>query len=175
MQHQGRMCTNGCASSVHKLSSLHASASAHKSYRAVSAGTYLEVSGTSISTALVGGVAGLVLAASGNAATSDLSEVRDALLSGADVVQGLEMSLQDGQTLVDRGRRLNAYNALAQYFFWDPLPAMMAGFDPRPSPPPSPAPSPAPPPPRVSQCHSRHCVSRWYQPTIFHPVLRPTA
>ena len=94
-------------------------------------------------------MAGLLLAASGNAAAADMEEVRDAILRGADVVPALEFSFLDGQTLVDKGRRLNAYNALAHYFYWDMLPAGLAGVTPKP---PVAPPPPPPPSPRVSHC-----------------------
>ena len=98
------------------------------------AATYQQVSGTSVSAALAAGAAGLVLAATANDAAGDMREVRDALLDGADVVSVLKSAAAAGGKLVARGRRLNAYNAIAAYLgdsnAWPWLPPAMCGVAP---------------------------------------------
>ncbi|KAL4423273.1 hypothetical protein ABPG77_004542 [Micractinium sp. CCAP 211/92] len=120
---------------------------------------YQAVSGTSIAAALVGGAAGLIWAADASPTTVRMSDVRDALLEGADRVPALQQSIGNGQTLVDQGRRLDVYNALAWYFGLTELPQELQGKMPSdaggvrspppasPRPPPRPRP-PSPPPPR---------------------------
>jgi subtilisin family serine protease len=118
------------------------------------AATYLQVSGSSASTAIVAGAAGLVLSATANAAATDMVSVREAMLEGADRVAALNASTPagDGQLLVGDGRRLNAYNALAAYIadptVWPWLPEELCGT--QPALPPSPPSPPSPPPPHVS-------------------------
>lgn len=75
-----------------------------------------------------------------------MRDVKNAILDGADVLPQLATALPDGQQLISGGRRLNAYNALAEYF-GDPsqfprLPPELSGKKPQPPP-------PQPPPPQV--------------------------
>lgn len=107
----------------------------------------------------MGGAAGLIWAADASPTTVRMSDVRDALLEGADRVPALQQSIGNGQTLVDQGRRLDVYNALAWYFGLTELPQELQGKMPSdaggvrspppasPRPPPRPRP-PSPPPPR---------------------------
>lgn len=111
----------------------------------------LQEVGTSFSAAYVAGVAGLVLAAqnySGMEGELDMRDVKDAILDGADELPQLAATLADGQQLVAGGRRLNAYNTLAEYFDdssnFPELPAALAGKKPQPPPP-----SPRPPSPQA--------------------------
>lgn len=111
--------------------------------------------GTSFAAPLVAGVAGLVLAAQNFSGSEnvnnnwDIRDVKNAILDGADVLPQLAAALPDGQQLIHGGRRLNAYNALAEYF-GDPsqfprLPPELSGKKPQPPP-------PQPPPPQVKGC-----------------------
>lgn len=116
----------------------------------------------------MGGAAGLIWAADNMPTMIQMSAVREALLEGADKVPALQQGIGYGQTLVDQGRRLDVYNALAFYFGLDPLPPELQGRlpsiaggtrspppgkqrpppSPRPSPPRPRPPPPSPPPPR---------------------------
>jgi subtilisin family serine protease len=111
----------------------------------LAAGSYTQVTGTSVATALVGGVAGLILSASRNGAAFDMIGcVRDAILAGADSVPALQALGADGLPYCAAGRRLNAYNALAAFVQacaedtdgWPWLPPALRGFVPASPPPP---------------------------------------
>lgn len=110
----------------------------------------MQVNGTSYAAGFVAGAAGLVAGAMKDLGMAfDSLAVRDKVLAGADAVPILQArNLEDGQSYVAGGRRLNVYNALAAASpaRFPRLPPELAGRrGDLPAPPPSPPLPPYPP------------------------------